>query len=231
MKALRYILLLVVMTGLTACAHAPNDVGITEDELSFPMDDQGDNTHSPGSLWTQSAKFYDMFSDHKARQVGDLIMIQILETSSADKQAKTDASKDSSVDNSVTNFLGLPLNRSSVLGYKLEPSVQMQGSSKFAGAGETSRSGTLTAVVSARIVRVLPTGNFIIKGKKQIRLNDESQYIVVSGIIRPDDILGDNSVLSSSIADLKVDYYGTGILGDQQNKGFLARAIDKIWPF
>jgi len=54
---------------------------------------------------------------------------------------------------------------------------------------------------------------------------------VVSGIIRPEDILWNNSVMSTSIADLKVDYYGSGILGDQQSKGFLARAIDKIWPF
>ncbi len=71
----------------------------------------------------------------------------------------------------------------------------------------------------------------MIRGRKQIRVNDEAQYIVVSGIIRPEDILWNNSVMSTSIADLKVDYYGSGILGDQQSKGFLARAIDKIWPF
>jgi flagellar L-ring protein precursor FlgH len=185
------------------------------------MGNQSEYTQSPGSLWTPTAKYSDMYSDHKARQVGDLIIIQISESSSADKQAKTGTSKDSSIAASVTDFLG----------FHTHPKVQTGSSSTFTGDGETSRSGTLTAVVSARIVRVLPEGNFAIKGKKQIRVNDESQYITVSGIIRPDDILGDNSVLSSNIADLKVDYYGKGILGDQQDKGILAKAFDKFWPF
>jgi flagellar L-ring protein FlgH len=231
MKARQYLMLVVAMAALSACSHIPEDVNLSEDELSPPMGEQAEYAKSPGSLWTPSAKFYDMYSDRKARQVGDLIVIQISESSSADKQAKTDASHDSTINNSVTNFLGLPVNQSSYAGKHLEPTIATDSSSKFTGTGETSRSGTLSAVVSARITRILPSGNFIIKGKKQIRVNDESQYIVVSGIVRPDDILGDNSVISANIADLKIDYYGAGILGDQQNKGFIARAIDKIWPF
>jgi flagellar L-ring protein precursor FlgH len=123
------------------------------------------------------------------------------------------------------------MDQSSIFGYKIKPEVQTNGSSTFKGDGKTTRKGTLSAVVSARIMRVLPSGNFAVKGKKQIRVNDEEQYITVSGIIRPEDIMGNNSVMSANVADLKVDYYGSGILGDQQNKGFLARAIDKIWPF
>jgi flagellar L-ring protein FlgH len=231
MKARQYFVFLMVMAALSACSHTVKDVDFTEDELSLPMGDQGENIQNPGSLWTPSAKYYDMFSDHKARQVGDLVIIQIIENSSADKQATTEASRDSSIDNSVSSFLGLPLNKSSVLGYKIDPSIQIKGSSKFAGDGKTSRKGTLSAVVSARVVRVLPSGNYVVNGKKQIRVNEEEQHIMVSGIIRPEDIMWNNSVISSNIADLKVEYYGSGILGDQQSKGFLARAIDKIWPF
>jgi flagellar L-ring protein FlgH len=231
MKALYYFVFLMVMMALSACSHTVKDVDFTEDELSLPMGDQGEIVQNPGSLWSPSAKYYDMYSDHKARQVGDLIIIQIVESSSADKQATTEASHDSSINNSVTSFLGLPLNKSSVLGYKIDPSVQVSGSSKFAGDGKTSRKGTLSAVVSARVVRILPSGNYAVKGKKQIRVNEEEQYITVSGIIRPEDIMGNNSIISTNIADLKVDYYGSGILGDQQSKGFLARAIDKVWPF
>jgi len=231
MKARQYFVFLVVMVALSACSHAVKDVDFSEDELSMPMGDQADNIQSPGSLWSPSAKYYDMYSDHKARQVGDLIIVQIIENSSADKEASTDASRDSSTANSVTSFLGLPMDQSSIFGYKIKPEVQTNGSSTFKGDGKTSRSGTLSAVVSARVMRVLPSGNFAIKGKKQIRVNDEEQYIMVSGIIRPEDIMGNNSIMSTNIADLKVDYYGSGILGDQQSKGFLARAIDKIWPF
>jgi flagellar L-ring protein precursor FlgH len=234
MKARQYFILMVmavVMASLSACSHTVKDVDFSEDELSMPMGDQGDNIQSPGSLWSPSAKYYDMFSDHKARQVGDLVIVQVIESSSADKEATTEASRSNSVDSSVTNFLGIPLNKTSVLGAKLEPTVKLDGSSKFSGDGKTTRKGTLSATVSARLIRILPSGNYVIKGKKQIRVNDESQYITVSGIIRPEDIMWNNSVMSTNIADLKVDYYGSGILGDQQSKGLFARALDKIWPF
>ncbi|MCU0576308.1 MAG: flagellar basal body L-ring protein FlgH [Desulfobacterota bacterium] len=232
MKAGNIIVLIMVVAAMTACAY-PNDKGedFTEDELSPPVDEMADEDRSAGSLWSESAKFYDMFTDQKARRVGDIVIVQVVENSSADKEATTEATRDSSIDDSVTNFLGLPLDRSSIFGYGLEPTIQTKSSSQFSGDGKTSRKGTLKAVVSARVTRVLPSGNFVIKGKKQIRVNDEAQYIMVSGIIRPEDIQWNNSVMSSNVADLKVDYYGSGILGDQQNKGFLARAIDKIWPF
>ncbi len=221
MKAHQNLILFIVAAVLSACSHTPKDFDRTDDELSMPIGDQVEYTQSPGSLWAPTAKYSDMYSDHKARQVGDLVIINISESSSADKQAKTDTSKDSSIAASVTDFLG----------FHTHPQVQTGSASTFTGDGETSRSGTLTAVVSARIVRVLPDGNFVIRGKKQIRVNDESQYITVSGIIRLDDIQSDNSVASANVADLKVDYYGKGILGDQQDKGFLAKAFDKVWPF
>jgi flagellar L-ring protein precursor FlgH len=163
--------------------------------------------------------------------VGDLVIVQIVESSSADKEATTEASKDSSIDSSVTNFLGLPINESSVFGKHVEPTVKLSGSTKFTGDGKTSRKGTLSASVTSQVIRVLPSGNYVIKGKKQIRVNDEAQYIVVSGVIRPEDILWNNSIISTKIADLKVDYYGDGIIGDQQSKGLIARVLDKIWPF
>lgn len=232
MKVVHTLILLMMSAALAACSHnAAREQDFAEDELAMPVEETPDEARSPGSLWTPGAKFYDMYSDHKARQVGDIVIVQIIESSSADKEAKTEATRESSTDHSVTSFLGLPLDRSSIFGYKVKPEVQTDSSSEFTGDGKTSRKGTLTAVVSSRVVRVLPSGNFVIKGKKQIRVNDEAQYIMVSGIIRPEDILWNNSVMSTNIADLKVDYYGSGILGDQQNKGFLARAIDKIWPF
>jgi flagellar L-ring protein FlgH len=221
-----------VMVALGACSHMPSDVDFSEDELSLPVSDQPDYVQSPGSLWAPSAKYYDMYSDHKARQVGDLVIVQVVESSSADKEATTEASHSNSVKNTVTDFLGLPVNETTVFGgHPLTPSVDLSGSSQFNGDGKTTRKGTLTANVSARVMRVLPSGNYVIKGKKQIRVNEESQYIVVSGIIRPEDILWNNSVMSTTIADLKVDYYGSGIIGDQQDKGLFVKILDKIYPF
>lgn len=235
MKGIRLMLVLIALAALHGCAHSPMDEAMerefSDGDIYPPVEDDVSDVKSPGSLWSENAKFYDMYSDRRAKRVGDIVTVQILESSSADKEAKTEATRTSNTANSVESFLGLPLDHSSAFGYKISPEVSTSSSSEFAGDGKTSRKGTLTAVVSARITRVLPSGNYLIKGKKQIRVNDEAQYIVVSGIIRPDDIMWNNAVLSTKVADLRVDYYGKGIIGDQQNKGFLARVIDKIWPF
>jgi flagellar L-ring protein precursor FlgH len=235
MRTVQLVLIAAAAIAAAACSHGTMgsmmEREFTEEDLYPPVEELDTGVKTPGSLWSEGAKINDIFSDSRARRVGDIVMVQIIENSSADKEAKTETSKTTTMNHSVSSFLGLPLDHSSVFGYKIRPEVSADSSSEFEGDGKTSRKGTLTAVVSTRITRVLPSGNYLIKGKKQIRVNDEAQYILISGMIRPDDIMWNNSVLSTNIADLKVDYYGKGILGDQQNKGLIARVIDKIWPF
>jgi len=231
MKAWRYLVLLVLMACLAACTHTGKDFTITEDELAPPVDEQPEVVKNPGSLWTPGAKFTDMYTDPLARRVGDIVMVQIIESTSADNKVKTESSRDNKIDNSIDNVLGLPLDRASILGYGIQPAVAAQSSSEFKTDGKTERGGSISAVISARVVRVLPSGNMVISGRKQTRVNDESQYILLTGTIRPEDISPRNTIQSNYIADLKLDYYGSGILGDQQGKGIIARAIDKIWPF
>ena len=205
--------------------------GFHEDMLALPVEEHVDEVVSPGSLWTPSAKFVDMYRDSRAQRVGDIVVVQIVESSSAQKEAKTEADKKNSIDNTITDVLGLPLDQSSVFGYGITPTLNASTSTSFEGDGKTSRKGNISAVVSARVVRVLPSGNLMISGKKETRVNAEHQYIVISGIIRPDDIASNNTIVSSYIADMQLDYYGSGMIGDAQNKGFVARALDKIWPF
>lgn len=231
MKAWQYLFLVVLTFAISACAHTRHDADLNEDILALPVEEPVEEVASPGSLWTPSAKFVDIYRDSQARRVGDIVVVQIVESSSANKEAKTDAGKSNSVDNSITNVLGLPLDQSSVLGYGITPTVSASTSTEFEADGKTSRKGDISAVVSARIVRILPSGNMMISGKKQTRVNAEHQYITISGIIRPDDISSNNSIQSTYIADMRLDYYGTGIIGDQQRRGIVSRALDKIWPF
>ena len=231
MKICRYLYILVLLVAISACAHTNQGADLNEDVLALPIEEPVDEVVSPGSLWSPSAKFVDMYRDSLARRVGDIVVVQIVESSSANKEAKTDSSKSNSVDNSITDVLGLPLDQSSVLGYGLTPTVSASTSTEFEADGKTSRKGDISAVVSARIVRVLPSGNMMISGKKQTRVNAEHQYIIISGIIRPDDISSNNTIQSTYIADMRLDYYGTGIIGDQQRRGIVSRALDKIWPF
>lgn len=224
------ILALLSLTAGCAATHLPPQVKI--DPLAEPVEQQlAEDVNAPGSLWSPNGRLVDVYAGQQAKRVGDLVIVQIAETSSANKEAKTDSSRSSKMSGSVSKLFGLPLNKASVMGYGLEPSVEMSSSNDFQGDGKTSRKGDLTGTVAARISRVLPSGNLLLEGKKQIRVNAEIQYIILSGVIRPEDITPANTVISTKIADLQIDYYGSGVLGDQQRKGFLARAIDKIWLF
>lgn len=231
MRLYHLVILSVIVIALAGCSLMKPRPGFREDEFALPVEEPSEKVASPGSLWSPSAKFVDMYADPRARRVGDIVLVQIVESSSANKEAKTESDKSYTMDNSVTSLLGLPLDKSSVFGYKLSPTVSASTDTQFDADGKTSRKGTISGTVSARVERILPSGNMVIKGKKQTRVNSELQYIILSGIIRPEDISSTNTIQSTYIADMQLDYYGTGIIGDQQNKGFIARALDKIWPF
>lgn len=231
MKALKHISFVLLFLSMNACAYMRTCEGLHEDVLAVPVEEPAEEVASPGSLWSPSAKFVDMYRDSRAQRVGDIVVVQIVESSSAQKEAKTEADKTNSIENSITDVLGLPLDQSSIFGYGITPTVNASTSTSFEGDGKTSRKGDISAVISARVVRILPSGNLMISGKKQTRVNSEHQYIIISGIIRPDDITQNNTIQSTYIADMRLDYYGTGIIGDQQKRGVVSRAIDKIWPF
>ena len=99
------------------------------------------------------------------------------------------------------------------------------------GDGETTRDNTMTATISARVIDVTMDGNMVIQGYREVKTNNETQHIILSGIIRPQDISSDNSVLSSYIADARIEYSGTGVLTDKQRPGWFARVFDVVWPF
>ena len=101
----------------------------------------------------------------------------------------------------------------------------------FDGSGATSRKNSLSATITDIVRQVLPNGNLYIEGKKEVIINNERQYIIVSGIVRPEDIRPDNSVTSDQIADARIQYSGRGVLADKQRPGWLGRLLDLVWPF
>ncbi len=184
-----------------------------------------------GSLYSDSLKV-NLFSDLRARDVGDVITINVVETSKASKEAKTELARGNSVDAGITSFLGfeseIPTNRAGVSPSAL---IGAKYDSSFNGNGKTTRNESMTAQISARIVQVLPNGNMVIRGSREITVNNEKQYIIIQGLIRQEDISVDNTILSSYIADAKIDYTGRGDLSDKQRPGWLSRLLNNIWPF
>lgn len=179
-----------------------------------------------GSLWRPGGRLGDLYSDLRARHVGDVVTIRIVENAEALKSASTKTSRDSSLSASVSSFFGAPL---SVGGFKPEASGSLKND--FEGSGTTQRKDTLVATMTAKVVDVLPQGLLRVEGYREVLINNERQYILLRGVIRPEDIASDNTVLSSSIADAQIAYSGQGVVSDKQKPGWVGRLLDHIWPF
>lgn len=197
-----------------------------------PVTHEGPQATLDASL-SQGTPHFGYFQDLRAYQVGDLVTVNIVETSKASKQAGTKTGRSSSVNAGINNLLGYESKMGKHLPDAFDPKVMFRAAleSEFDGSGTTSRNESMTAAITARVMRVMPNGNLFIEGRREIRVNHEIQYITLSGLIRPTDISPDNTVLSSYIADAKIDYTGTGPVSDKQRPGWLGRILDAVWPF
>ncbi len=234
---------LVLMLGLAAlcgCSSSTttrqtNIVGTPAAMMSqqVRIQDSGDDfVPSQGSLWVEQGGLSEMFINQKARRVGDIVTIKIVETASATNQASTNTDRKNDLSLGLTSFFGLE-NRYTPTSSFFNPfsSLTSAYDSEFEGAGATKRSGALEAFITARIVQQLPNGNLIIEGNREIRVNNENQIITLTGMVRPRDISSDNIILSTYIADARISYSGSGIVNDRQKPGWLTRILDVIWPF
>jgi flagellar L-ring protein precursor FlgH len=170
---------------------------------------------------------YSLYTDKKAMQVEDVITVLIMEDAKATNDAKTSTNKaqDASVDikPGTLTWGGTPT--------EYTPSVGFGGGmkQKYDGSGRTSRAGEVKATVSARIVAVYDNGNLLIEGNKEVEINSEKEILRVSGIVRPEDISPDNTILSEKIADSRIQYTGQGDNHQASRPGLLARFFN--WVF
>jgi flagellar L-ring protein precursor FlgH len=179
-----------------------------------------------GSLWPADDNVF-LYSDRKALRVGDIVTIRIVENASANNTADTNLSRASSLNASLTSFFG----KQKFLDKLGENAIKASSDSSFKGAGTTVREGQLNATITAVVKEVLPNGNLVIQGTRAVAVNHEEQYITITGVVRPEDILRDNVVLSGQVANAKIAIGGTGIVADKQNSGWATWIFDFLWPF
>ena len=114
---------------------------------------------------------------------------------------------------------------------KAAPLVKAGSSNTFEGEGETKRESTLMTTVAARVSRVMGSGLMEVVGARETRVNGETQIVVVQGVVRARDIDADNTILSTSMAEARIELYGEGVLAEKQRQGWLGRILDNVWPF
>lgn len=190
-----------------------------------------------GSLWEErSSSFY---MDNTARRINDILTIKIDEISKASQQVSTKTSRDSSILASIAKFLGSPLDfglenlwgkDSTGADLPFIPEITSSAKSSHSGSGKITGSGKLSAEITAKVIEVMPNGNLIVEGRKEVTIDKEKRFIILSGIVRPEDVEFDNTVSSSKIADARIEYTGTGVISDKQSPGILHRVFDWVYP-
>ncbi len=187
---------------------------------------------APGAIF-QADGAYNLYRDRRAHRVGDILLVKIVENSSGAKKASTKTERTSTIEGGVTSLFGIEkwLSDRNSRFTPSSTSLKADLTNDFEGTGETKRNSTVTATLSARVVEVTPDHNMIIRGFRQVKVNDETQHLILTGIVRPEDVGADNSILSTQVADARIEYGGTGVISDKQQPGWLARALDVVWPF
>ncbi len=187
-----------------------------------------------GSLFQENTSIA-LFQDTKARRIGDIITIVLTEQTNATKSASTSTDKSTGVTIGAPNFLGrTPALKPMGLGNAASPldlSVGLNSSLGFDGKGDSSLSNALSGRLTVTVSEVLSNGYLLVKGEKRLTINQGDEYVKISGIIRPQDILSDNTVLSTYVADARISYTGDGSVHDATQHGAIVSFLNRFWPF
>lgn len=166
-------------------------------------------------------------SDRRASRVNDLITVRVIENIESSATADSALDKAGSGSASVPTLFGLETKLPSAI----DPSNLMSTNSEttFKGSGTTTRTSMLTATMTARVSEVLPNGDLMLESVKELDLNGERQVVVLTGVVRAQDVRRTNQVLSTQIANLRIQYYGRGLMKDNLKPGWLVRIMNKIF--
>jgi flagellar L-ring protein precursor FlgH len=181
-----------------------------------------------GSIYS-AAYGATLFEDTRARRVGDILTIVLTESTTMNKLANTTTSKTNDV--SITNptLFGNQLPKGSV-DFTLDQSLQSD--QEFTGEGSSRQSNTLSGTVTVTVAEVLANGNLVIRGEKLLTLNQGDEYVRISGLVRPQDVGADNTVLSTQVANAQIIYGGKGAIAEANANGWLGRFFQsRYWPF
>ncbi len=212
-----------VLVVLSGCATVP-PVAVHQPMTAQPVPaavPPGGN----GSIYQAGYANRSLFEDRRARYVGDTLIISINEKMNASKKSSSSASRKSADDFSVPTIFGLP--------GKMFQGATLEATSAdtFEGKGDSASNNAFTGTITVTVIEVLPNGNLLVSGEKQIGINQGSEFIRFSGVVSPMFISVANTVSSTQVADARMEYKGTGYVDEAQTMGWLARFFLSVKPF
>lgn len=205
------------MAGMDAAAPAGTSLpGAPAAMLASPRQQAGGSIY--GSQGGSGARLR-LFQDNKAREVGDLLTVVLVERTSSTSRAKTAVSKNSGLSMGAPVIAGLPVtyNGQSIL------QAEIEAGRDFNGSGDSTQSNRLDGEVTVSVVKELGNGNLLVSGQKQVRLNQGDEMVQVQGIVRTADIGPDNRITSDRVGNAQIVYGGRGTLARSNAMGWLGR--------
>ncbi len=212
------LILLPVM--LPGCVSAPVEVPAEFSPGYQYLQAAEETTH--GSIF-QAGSERALYEDMKARRVGDILTVLLVEQTSGQN------SFDSNVSQATAMSVATP-----TFGGSIRPNmaVNLGSENSFNGQSGSSQSNSLSGSIAVTVRRVLPNGNLLIEGEKWIRINQGNEYIRLQGVVRPKDIDTYNTLYSTQVADARISYGGTGNNARGNNPGWAAKILfSPLWPF
>ncbi len=205
--------ILIVALSLAAAAKPKKSSSTAPSSLQeFVQRVQGQplaSTRSAGSLWPlEGSAFTDLATDYKARRLNDIVIISIVEQTLAQAEGNVTTGRAFSTTSAITGIAG-QVNTAS-----LNPLFAAGSSSSLKGTGTANSNSLVQANISGRVVAVLPNGNLVVEAERQVSFNQQSQTIILRGVVRPGDISAGNSVPSTSLSDLELELKGKGVISD-----------------
>ncbi len=199
--------------------------------ISMPMPHAEPTPGQPASLWRNGSRAF--FKDQRAAQVGDIVTVLVKSTDAADVENATGATRNGSETMGVPNLMGLEASLPKLLTKAINPASLVSASSANTntGSGKIKRNETVTLRLAGVITQVLPNGNLVVAARQEMRVNSELRELVVSGVIRPQDIASDNTVSHDRMAEARISYGGRGTLTDLQQPRYGQQALDILLPF
>lgn len=216
----KYLLLLMLI--LSGCASVP------QTDTHQPLTSRPPAEPPPpsdGAIYHVGISQHPLFEDVKAMNVGDTLTINIVENTAASTTSASSANKAGSVGLTAAAPVGL--------GVQLNQGASLSGSStnKFSGSGASSGNNVFTGAITVTVTEVLPNGNLLVSGEKQIAINQGHEFIRFSGVVNPALVQYGNTILSTQVADARIEYKSSGYINEAQVMGWLQRFFLSFLPF
>jgi flagellar L-ring protein precursor FlgH len=208
--------------ALAGCALQPKQPIVQQPMTAVPP--MPPVNSSPGSIFNPGYAGRPLFEDQRPRNIGDILTIVIAENINATKSsgANTKRGTSTSFSTPTAGFLG---------GLFSKANLSAQGANQFDATGGANASNTFNGVLTVTVTNVLPNGNLVVSGEKQMLINQGNEFVRFSGVVNPNTVAGDNSVLSTEVADAKIEYSAKGYIDEAETMGWLQRFFLNIAPW